>query len=84
MKWRVIQLETRSASSNMAVDNAIMNGQRSMTSPPTIRFYKWMPSAVSIGCFQSMNDEVDIAKCKELGVSYVEKDNRRRCSLPRQ
>ena len=55
----------------MAVDNAIMNGQRSMTSPPTIRFYKWMPSAVSIGCFQSMNDEVDIGKCKELGVSYV-------------
>jgi lipoate-protein ligase A len=71
MKWRVIKLETRSACSNMAVDNAIMDGQRSMTSPPTIRFYKWMPSAVSIGCFQSMNDEVDIDRCKELGVSYV-------------
>lgn len=71
MMWRVIRLETRNAYSNMAVDNAIMDGQRSRTSPPTIRFYKWMPSAVSIGCFQSMNDEVDVAKCKELGVSYV-------------
>ena len=71
MMWRVIRLETRNAYSNMAVDNAIMDGQRSMTSPPTIRFYKWMPSAVSIGCFQSMDDEVNVEKCKELGVSCV-------------
>ncbi len=71
MMWRVIRLETRDAYSNMAVDNAIMDGQRSRTSPPTIRFYKWNPSAVSIGCFQSMNEEVNVEKCKELGVSYV-------------
>ncbi len=71
MKWRVIRLETRSAYSNMAIDNALIEGQKSGASEPTIRFYKWLPSAVSIGCFQSMNDEVDIERCNSLGVSYV-------------
>ncbi len=71
MNWRVIKLETRNAHSNMAIDNALLEGLKAGTSVPTIRFYKWLPSAVSIGHFQSMNDEVDIERCKELGVSYV-------------
>ena len=71
MEWRVIRLETRDAYSNMAVDNAIMEGIRAGSSVPTIRFYRWMPSAVSIGRFQSMRDEVDVEKCRELKVSYV-------------
>ena len=71
MQWRVIKLETRSAASNMAVDNAIMDGIKAGTSGPTMRFYRWMPSAVSIGRFQSMEEEVNVARCKELGVSYV-------------
>ncbi|HUC38868.1 MAG TPA: biotin/lipoate A/B protein ligase family protein [Candidatus Acidoferrum sp.] len=71
MRWRVIRLETRNAYSNMAIDNALIEGQKSGASQPTIRFYKWLPSAVSIGNFQGMNDEVDIDRCKELGISYV-------------
>ncbi|MCL4379715.1 MAG: lipoate--protein ligase family protein [Candidatus Marsarchaeota archaeon] len=71
MEWRVIRLETRNAYSNMAVDNAIMEGIRAGSSAPTIRFYRWMPSAVSIGRFQSMNDEVNVEKCRELNISYV-------------
>src|SRR3989338_2822396 len=38
---------------------------------PTIRFYKWKPSAVSIGCFQSMEDEIDLDVCKKLNVDTV-------------
>lgn len=49
----------------MAIDEAIMLGIRDGRSQPTLRFYRWNPSAVSIGTFQSMNEEVDIEFCKE-------------------
>ncbi len=71
MRWRFVELETRNAASNMAIDHAVMEGIAKETSEPTIRFYRWQPSAVSIGRFQSMNDEVDVARCRELGVSCV-------------
>jgi lipoate-protein ligase A len=71
MRWRFIELETRDACFNMAIDQAVMEGVANGLSEPTIRFYRWLPSAVSIGRFQSMKDEVDISRCNELGVSYV-------------
>lgn len=71
MKWRVVRLEARDAYSNMAIDNALIEGVRDGTSERTIRFYRWSPSAVSIGCFQGMNDEVNVERCRELGVSCV-------------
>jgi len=71
MKWRIMKLEVHDAYLNMGTDQAIMESVEAGKSAPTIRFYKWMPSAVSIGRFQSMQEEVDIEKCKELGVSYI-------------
>jgi len=71
MKWRVIPLETNSAAKNMALDEAICDEIAKEMVPPTIRFYRWQPSAVSIGYFQSLNDEVDLKKCKADGVDYV-------------
>ncbi len=71
MKWRVIMLEKHSAYENMSIDEAISNGVAEGTSKPTIRFYGWSPSAVSIGYFQSMDEEVNIERCKELGIDYV-------------
>ena len=71
MIWRVIGLETHNAYFNMAADQAIMESVSRDESRPTIRFYRWKPSAVSIGCFQSMKDEVDIERCRELGVDRV-------------
>jgi lipoate-protein ligase A len=59
------------AARNMAIDHAIMDSIRAGNQQPTIRFYRWKPSAVSIGCFQGMNDEVNIDKCNAAGVSYV-------------
>lgn len=70
IKWRFIPLQTNNAAMNMAIDEAISESVKK-GADPTIRFYQWKPSAVSIGCFQSMNDEIDIKKCKELGVEYV-------------
>lgn len=71
MDWRIIGLDTNDAYYNMAIDQAIMEGVEHDLSNPTIRFYRWKPSAVSIGRFQSMTGEVNIDRCKEVGVSCV-------------
>lgn len=71
MNWRIIPLEEHDASMNMAIDEAVSEAVATGKSLPTIRFYTWKPSAVSIGCFQSMKEEVDDAVCKNLGVDAV-------------
>jgi lipoate-protein ligase A len=71
VKWRVIPLEVHDAYTNMGTDEAILEYVRDGKSGPTIRFYRWKPSAVSIGRFQSMEKEVNIARCRELGVDYI-------------
>ena len=71
MKWRVVDFEYWNAWMNMALDEAIGDAVRSGKSPPTIRFYGWDPSAVSIGCFQSIKDEVDLEACRRMGVDIV-------------
>jgi lipoate-protein ligase A len=56
---------------NMAVDEAIaiaVGGGRSM---PTLRFYGWRPSAVSIGYFQELEEEVDLGFCASHKISVV-------------
>ena len=70
-KWRVIDLTVNSASMNMALDEAISGAVSRKESLPTIRIYKWLPSAVSIGYFQSLRDEVDAELCKKMGVEFV-------------
>ncbi|MEK6837866.1 MAG: biotin/lipoate A/B protein ligase family protein [Nanoarchaeota archaeon] len=70
-KWRLIGLTTNSAAMNMAIDEAISEAVRAKKAVPTIRFYKWQPSAVSIGYFQSLSDEVDVELCKKTGVGFV-------------
>ncbi len=71
MKWKVVGLETHDAYFNMALDEAISEGVRSGSSPPTIRFYNWEPGAVSIGYFQCMRDEVNLEACRELGIDRI-------------
>ncbi len=69
--WRVIPLETHTASQNMALDEACAHALAEGSVPPTIRFYRWKPSAVSIGYFQSLDQEVDIDACAREGVDIV-------------
>lgn len=71
MRWRFVDFEYWSAAMNMGIDEAVCEGVKKGTSPPTIRLYGWKPSAVSIGAFQSMNEEVDYRNCVRLGVDVV-------------
>lgn len=70
-KWRVVGLETRDAFENMAIDEAVSEMVGSKDSPPTIRFYRWDPSAVSVGYFQSLHDEVAVEQCEKNKVDFV-------------
>ena len=55
----------------MAIDNAILVANSKGRVPPTVRFYGWLPAAISIGYFQSLVDEVNLDACEKLGIDYV-------------
>jgi lipoate-protein ligase A len=55
----------------MAVDEAIFKARIEKKVPNTLRFYQWKPSAISIGRFQTLQEEVDLDKCKEQGIDVV-------------
>lgn len=56
---------------NMAIDEAILIANIEGKSPNTIRLYRWKPSAVTIGYFQSLELEVDMNAAKRLGVDVT-------------
>ena len=70
-QWRLLHTENNSAYRNMAIDWAVLKANSEGKIPPTVRFYTWKPSAISIGYFQSLNEEIDIDICKKYGVDYV-------------
>jgi len=69
--WRLIQLETYDAFMNMAIDEAILTFRIKDEVPNTIRFFRWKPSAVSIGKFQTLQQEVQIENCQKMNVDIV-------------
>ena len=69
--WRLLQLETNDAFMNMAIDEAILTSRITGLVPNTLRFYRWQPSAVSIGKNQNPENEIYSEACKKLGVDVV-------------
>lgn len=69
--WRLLNLETRNAFMNMAVDEAVLRARIENIAPNTLRFYCWKPSAVSIGKFQSVENEVQLENCRKHSVDVV-------------
>lgn len=69
--WRLLQTGANTASANMAIDRAILEAHRRHLVPPTVRFYRWQPPAISIGYFQSLEEEVDLQACHQHHVDVV-------------
>ncbi len=69
--WRLLKLETGDAFTNMAIDEAVLTARIAGKVPNTLRFYGWKPSAVSIGRFQSLLNEVHVQNCRKHGVDIV-------------
>ncbi|MEM3770313.1 MAG: lipoate--protein ligase family protein [Candidatus Bathyarchaeia archaeon] len=69
--WRLLKFETYNAYMSMAVDEAILEARIRGLAPNTVRFYRWKPSAVSIGRFQKVENEVYLENCQKHGVDVV-------------
>ena len=69
MELRVIYDTHRRAFENMGIDEAMLIHLKEIG--PTLRLYGWNPPAVSIGYFQSMEEEVDVDNARKLGVDLV-------------
>jgi len=66
MEFRLLDTGKNSAAMNMAIDEAVM-----LSGMPTLRFYEWSPPAITLGYFQGIEQEVDLAKCAQMGIDVV-------------
>jgi len=70
-RWRLLSTGPADASTNMAVDEAILEACAAGDVPPTLRFYTWFPPAISLGYGQQRESVIDLARCRALGVDVV-------------
>ena len=68
--WRLLDTGALPGSLNMAIDRALLSSYESGEAPPTLRFYRWAPPAVSLGYFQKSHG-IDLAFCREQGIDVV-------------
>jgi lipoate-protein ligase A len=69
--WRILPFRKAGAAENMAIDEAVFRVCIRRKTPPTLRFYGWRVPALSIGCFQDYEKEVDTDACRRFGVEIV-------------
>lgn len=70
-KWQILPLRVDDAPTSMAIDEALLTLNSEGKLSNTIRFWRWLPSAVSLGCFQSLEREVDLEVARRRGVDVV-------------
>lgn len=71
MQGRYIELDRNHPYTNMAIDEAIMRVMRKEKIAPTIRFYQWNPSAISLGFHQKIEEHVNVDACNKQNVKIV-------------
>lgn len=70
MEWRLIEQQSYGAAMNMAIDHAIYESVANGREKPTIRFYKWASSSISLGAYQSPK-EINFDACNKHGIGIV-------------
>jgi lipoyl(octanoyl) transferase len=55
----------------MATDEAVFLQSQRIESSPTIRFYTWLTPAVSIGYFQQISRDIDLAACRKKSIDLI-------------
>lgn len=68
--WRLLDTGWQDGATNMAIDEAILEGVARGSSPPTLRFYGWQPACLSLGYAQPWS-VVDPEACKQRGWDVV-------------
>ena len=70
-EWRLLPFQRMNCFENMAVDEALLRAYRYEQRPPTVRFYSWLRSSVTVGYFQNLGEEVDAHFCREHKIDIV-------------
>lgn len=70
MKWRLIEQQAYNAAMNMAIDHAVYESVANEREQPTIRFYKWNKSSISLGAYQNPK-EINLDACKKRNIGIV-------------
>jgi len=69
--WRLLESGEHDAFTNMAVDEAVLESRIHGEAVNTLRLYGWTRSAVSIGKFQRIANEVQLENCLNDGIDVV-------------
>lgn len=70
-EWRLLNTIEAPGAKQMAIDEAMLLAKAEGRIQNTLRFFKWKPPAVTIGFFQSLEQEVDVEAVKRLGVDVI-------------
>ena len=73
MRFRFLVDEPKDGALNMAVDEAIYLSASESAGMATVRVYGFHPPTVSFGYRQTLEEAVDVASCRELGVDWVKR-----------
>ena len=69
--WQLIHTTPQSPSLHMALDDVLVQEVGAGRRPPTLRIWEWASSAVVIGRFQSLRNEVDMEGAQRYGIEVV-------------
>ncbi|MFZ5596472.1 MAG: lipoate--protein ligase family protein [Bacillota bacterium] len=78
--WRLIIHGELSPRLNMDIDEALLQAHTRGECPPTLRFYRWSPPAVSLGYFQK-KDGISPKALEEMGIEVVRRSTGGRAVL---
>lgn len=70
-KMRLLTIGKHSGALNMAIDEVLLDKVSTNESLPILKFYGWRPATITIGYFQSLEQEVDTERCAQEGVDIV-------------
>ena len=70
-KWRLLYDTDHSGPENMARDYALLISVAERQSPPVLRFYGWEHPAITIGYFQSIDEETNRNECRSRGIGII-------------
>ncbi|WP_337061447.1 lipoate--protein ligase family protein [Kineococcus sp. G2] len=69
--WQLVHTGPQPPQAHMALDEVLAREVAAGRRPPTLRVWEWASSAVVIGSFQSLANEVDGEAAQRLGVQVV-------------
>lgn len=70
-KWRILETIEESGAKQMAIDEAILIARINNLVPNTLRFFTWKPSAITLGFFQDLEQEIDLNRVKDLKIDVI-------------